>query len=422
MMFLADAERRSRRGLEDKALRTLEETIRPARTSQRQQRDLLGALLAVALTASLLWGRAIDEQRYYSDIVGQMFSFYLLPALGFLLALREGAIDLSVWAVAALGGAVAAWLIGWGVPPTTAILAAGACGLVVGLFHGLVVSRLRVPAPLLTLVTAGAIVLGLRAAFPGGSVRVPADSFDGWMRFLSVAVFGGEQQLVLSHPFLLRVLMVLGGYVAIWAIMTIAQAVGGRLTGSRSRWLLVAALCASGLLAGLSGPIWLIENDCSPIPHRLIGDLRIPAAALLAGAALFRGPPVDAAIGGLPASHPAGGHPVAARYGVCASRWLLAATAAADGDDTRDAPGDHPRRFNPPQAHRAGRHGGRPGGGGHGAGGRAAARCTRRSCNKSPACWAWGPGRRAGWCRWFRAPSAAPPSGERRRRRLLAAR
>jgi hypothetical protein len=49
-----------------------------------------------------------------------------------------------------------------------------------------------------------------------------------------------------------------------------------------------AALAASGLLAGLGGALWLIDNSRAPMPTRLIDDLRIPAAAILAGG-LFLG-------------------------------------------------------------------------------------------------------------------------------------
>ncbi len=85
-------------------MRSLEERIRPPVTPDPRPRDVAGALLVIFLTMILIRTRPINPERYFTDVVGQMFSFYLLPALGFSLVLRHGGIDLSVWAIGALGG------------------------------------------------------------------------------------------------------------------------------------------------------------------------------------------------------------------------------------------------------------------------------------------------------------------------------
>ncbi|MFP4053400.1 MAG: hypothetical protein ACLFV7_06005, partial [Phycisphaerae bacterium] len=62
---------------------------------------------------------------------------------------------------------------------------------------------------------------------------------------------------------------------------------GASLPGERM--LLVVALAASGALSAAGGCAWLIDNGRAPLPQNLVGDLRIPAAAVLCGALLFAG-------------------------------------------------------------------------------------------------------------------------------------
>jgi hypothetical protein len=50
------------------------------------------------------------------------------------------------------------------------------------------------------------------------------------------------------------------------------------------------ALIVGGALAAAGGVLWLMDNDRATVPTWPIGDLRIPAAAMLAGALLLKGP------------------------------------------------------------------------------------------------------------------------------------
>ena len=74
------------------------------------------ALLA-ALSLSLLPGWAGDRETFFENIIPQMLSASLLPAMGFLLVLRAGGIDLGIWMNFALGSAVAAVMIRAGIWP-----------------------------------------------------------------------------------------------------------------------------------------------------------------------------------------------------------------------------------------------------------------------------------------------------------------
>jgi len=257
---------------------SLEQRIRPKPPANPWLGDLLGAALVILLTGTLLAAWRVDQERYFSNVVGQMFSFHLLPAMGFALALRRGAVDLSVWATCALGGVVAGELIGAGCSPTTAFAAALLVGGALGAIHGLLVGFLRLPSIIVTVLTGVGIVAVLNAFYDGRAVTMGQAALEDWRQWLGLP------------PLVLRILLVS----AVWMTALLVAAVIGRAVNRghhvlRQRSALLLCLCASGAMAALGGAAWLVEHGSAPIPVRLVGDLRVPAAAVLAGAAFFAG-------------------------------------------------------------------------------------------------------------------------------------
>ena len=215
------------------------------------------------------------------DVVGQMFSFYLLAALGFALALRVGAVDLSVWMVASAGGAAAVGLMHMGYGAGATLLGAAALGATIGLVNGLVTALARIASVIVTSVIGLGCFFALRyiaAVFNVESFASPDNAFAGLL-----AITGGP-------PAELRISLVVFFF---FAFVLMLMAIQSMARGKRARrapgFAIVAALCGSGGLSGLAGAIWLIDNQSSPVPTWPIGDLRIPAAALLAGAAFLSG-------------------------------------------------------------------------------------------------------------------------------------
>ncbi len=255
----------------------LEDKLRPAYLVRAWPRDALEFLLLLAMAAVLVPAWNVGADRYVSDIAGQMTSFYLLPALGMLLALRVGAIDLSVWVVSAAGGATAAALINAGVADLWAFAAAGAVGLAAGGINAGLVTGLNLPSVLVTgglsLATAGVTwaVTDTRA------IEVTAPGFREWGIWPSVP------------PGMSRMLAVAGLYSLVLVVLVSRDAGSRRRASMTPRKRMVAALLASGALSGLAGACWLIDRASTPMPVRPIGDLRIPAAAILAGGALLGG-------------------------------------------------------------------------------------------------------------------------------------
>jgi hypothetical protein len=50
-----------------------------------------------------------------------------------------------------------------------------------------------------------------------------------------------------------------------------------------------AALCVSGAISALAGACWLLDDGTATVMHKPIGDLRVLAGVMLAGALLFTG-------------------------------------------------------------------------------------------------------------------------------------
>ena len=321
----------------------------------------MSASLFAALKSplSLFFQGSAPAERISPDLAGQLASPFLLMTLGFLLALRCGAIDLSVWAGAALGGVVSAWLImrlGPSAPDSPrlvalCLLAGAVAGMVLGAVNGLLVAYVRLPSVVVTLVTAAITVGALSCTLSGRNLQVKDNTFSQWYlspdaeelddgdapagpakklsfseaarplsttRVLLVSTLFAFALIVLALtgqcPSAHRVQLAIG--LAFFGIL-VAEILGviyGRMTkilflacggvilgvstlgGERlSRWSsnarMLAALCASGFLAGSAGALWLLDQGSTPIPSawRVVDDLRVPAAAVLAGGWLLAG-------------------------------------------------------------------------------------------------------------------------------------
>lgn len=256
----------------------LEDKLRPAAPADPWSRDALSVVLLLILTAVLVPSWDVDTENFHQVVVGEMTSWLLLPALGFLLALRVGAVDLSVWTAAGIGGLVAAGLIKGGANPTWAFAAAAGAGLAFGAVNGVLVAYVGLPSPLVTLVTALAAMWAAQTAVSGGEIEVPEKSMLLWVDW---------------HPapaLALRVLAVTVIYLPVIVCLMAIDAASWRRSRMPRRGGMLAALTACGTLAALGGAFWLLDSRWAPVPLRLIGDLRIPAAAVLAGGALLARP------------------------------------------------------------------------------------------------------------------------------------
>lgn len=124
-------------------------------------------------------------------------------AIGVVLVLLLGQIDLSVGSVSGLAAAilgVGLTQLGW--PLAVAIIAAIAAGAAIGLLYGLLFTRFGVPSFIITLAgLLGVLGLQLKVLGPNGSINLPADSplvlfatswfLPPWVAYLLSALWAG---------------------------------------------------------------------------------------------------------------------------------------------------------------------------------------------------------------------------------------
>ena len=124
---------------------------------------LLVAILFLSLTTTTFL-----TQNNIQDI-SRNFAWIAIPAFGESLVIIIGGIDLSVGAVMALSGLVAAMALRFGLSIPLAIIAGLAAGSLIGWVNGALVGRVRFPPFIVTLGTAGivrGIIFGLAGGWP----------------------------------------------------------------------------------------------------------------------------------------------------------------------------------------------------------------------------------------------------------------
>lgn len=255
-------------------------------------------LLAVALsltTDTFLTGANLDS-------LGRQVSIYAIIAVGQLLVILTGGIDLAVGSVVGLSGIVVAQAVhettGAG-PLWLALGLAILAGLVTGAISGLLVAFLNIPPFIASLGMMG-IARGAALLFSGGRTIQPLpDSFE---RIAGGSALGVSNLIVFTVVIVVIVAVALtkttwGRYVHAVGSNTEAA----RLSGVPVKSVLVSVYAASGLLAGLGG-ILLASRLNNGVPTAGTGyELQAIAACVIGGASLFgaRGSAVGALIGAL---------------------------------------------------------------------------------------------------------------------------
>ncbi|MDQ1289681.1 MAG: putative multiple sugar transport system permease protein [Actinomycetota bacterium] len=161
------------------------------------------AFLAIIVLFSVLTDGALLEPQNISNIIVQN-SYILILAIGMILVIIAGHIDLSVGSVVAVSGAIAAVLmVNNDVPWPIALLITVACGALIGAWQGYWVAYFGIPAFIVTL--AGMLVfraltltvLGNQGIGPfPDTVRTMANGFtNGFFGNIGLGALGGADLL-----------------------------------------------------------------------------------------------------------------------------------------------------------------------------------------------------------------------------------
>jgi ribose transport system permease protein len=254
------------------------------------------ALALLVLAMSLLSDRFLTSENAWNIL--RQISVNLCVSIGMTLVILAGGIDLSVGAILALSGAVAADLLKNGVVLSPlgvwlqftvfgAIVAGLFVGAAAGLFNGLVITLFRMP-PFVATLGMFSIARGLTMLWTGG---FPITGLGPEFGFLGTEVFLGIPMPVWISFTLVGMFVVLtrktsfGRYV---------YAVGGNqraahLSGVPVDRIKITVYTLSGLLAGVAGLIVTARLD-SAQPNAGLGyELDSIAAVVIGGTSLSGG-------------------------------------------------------------------------------------------------------------------------------------
>ena len=258
-------------------------------------RSLL-ALALMVLVLSLLTDRFLTPDNGWNIL--RQISVNLCLSIGMTLVILSGGIDLSVGAILALAGAVAAGLLknGLGIPGTDTLLQFTTSGAIIagilvggaaGWVNGFTITRFKLP-PFVATLGMFSIARGLTMLWTGG---FPITGLGTGFGFLGTGAF-------LGMPMPVWIMLAL---VAVFVVVTKRTpfgrhlyAVGGneraaRLTGLNVAGVKTAVYALAGALAGVAGLIVTARLD-SAQPNAGLGyELDSIAAVVIGGTSLAGG-------------------------------------------------------------------------------------------------------------------------------------
>lgn len=266
----------------------------PSRSVGSVFRSLFASPLALPLigliVVSVLMGLASDNFFSVSNLLNvlRQVSIVAILAVGMTFVILTGGIDLSVGAVMAFSGTIAAGLmVNMGMPAGVGLLAGLLVGFGLGMFNGILVAWGRMPAIIVTLATMG-IARGLGLIYSGG---YPISGLPSWISWFGVGRIG-----IVPVPVIAMVLVYLVAWVLLHrtAFGRHVYAIGGnetaaKLSGVKTERVKLAVYTISGVTACLAALI-LTGRLMSGQPNAGVGfELDAIAAVVLGGTAIAGG-------------------------------------------------------------------------------------------------------------------------------------
>ena len=252
---------------------------------QQQGAVITAVLVALYLLGALRYGSDFAAGFNVQSVLADDAK-YALVALGMTFVIMTGGIDLSVGAVALLGGVVAAQQSGHGF--AVGVLVGLGVGAAVGAVNALPITRLRLQPFIVTL----AMLLAARglAGQLSGDSGVAADADSGFQGLASWSVLG----LPVSVLVVVIMYLIAAGVLKYTPFGRQVLAIGGNEDASRLMGLRVDAVKAgvyvlSGALAGLAGVFLAAQTGSVATGAGLGWELSAIAAVVVGGTLLTGG-------------------------------------------------------------------------------------------------------------------------------------
>ncbi len=253
-------------------------------------------LLAVCLVTGIANPNFIKPYNAENLIVRS--SLHGILAIGAAFVIVTGGIDLSIGSVVGLIGTLLPWLLmdcGWGVVP--AMAACLALSLGIGLFHGLLITRMKLQ-PFVVTLCGLMLYRGIARWLTHDNPKGFQNSYES-LRHLAI----GRVEWMQVGGYRLPVAAILITIVAIIASVFFTKTVWGRhllavgrneeaarYSGIRTERLLLLAYAVCSLLAGMGGILFALDvNSVAPDKQGNFYELYAISAAVLGGCSLRGG-------------------------------------------------------------------------------------------------------------------------------------
>jgi ribose transport system permease protein len=247
-----------------------------------------------AIYVLILWQVPEGSLSLNNANLGKRIGLYGIISLGAGLLIIAGGIDLSIGSVVALSATLTAILLtepGYGWPPVLVLPVVLGMGVVIGLIHGLLVTKLKLPAFMVTL--CGLFIYrGVARTISGNKSKGLADQFEelkhqlydynvfGLPRFLVIFLVLAVLATVFLH------FSVYGRY--LYAIGSNQKA--ARYSGIATDRYKILAFVLCSTLASFFGILFLMENNSvRPSSDGSFFELYAIAGAVLGGCSLRGG-------------------------------------------------------------------------------------------------------------------------------------
>ena len=226
--------------------------------------------------------------------------FIMIIALGVMFVLATGGIDLSVGSVLGLSGGITGWMMMSGTDMWLAVLAGLCTGLIIGIVNGIIITKLRVSAFLVTfamLYIARGLLMLLTKEDPIRGFATQEFVFLAQGKFMGIPMAVVITFIIFVLAYFVYNSTSFGRYITVLGTNEEAA----RLSGISTDKLKISVYAISGLLAATAG-ILLASRLTSVQPLMGNGyELEAIAAAVIGGTSMFGGKAsvVGVAIGAL---------------------------------------------------------------------------------------------------------------------------
>lgn len=238
-----------------------------------------------------------ENPRFFSQAnlanTANLIGLFGIFSIGVGLVIITGGIDLSIGSMIALNGMLLVLaLTQWHWPWPLATLFALGVPMLLGLAHGLLITRFKMQPFIVTL--CGLLIYRGIARFIAGDTTMGFGDAEGfkWLQHMAKGDFCG-----FPMPFLFLIAIA----IVMWILLhrsiygRYLFAVGRneeatRFSGINTRWIIAATYVVAGLLTGISGVLFAFyTNSVSPSNHGNFYELYGIAAAVLGGCSLRGG-------------------------------------------------------------------------------------------------------------------------------------